>query len=260
MTGNRRKPMPTTELRLPPDAAWLAGMLDETALGLLGRVDARMGGGTVLAARWNEHRVSRDLDIFIPAPAFDAAFGEINRMQARIGTRLQPERRPNFWTNPRAGVFVIHCPMADGREIEFIRTPRLGSRDTDIEPGETVHGTTGRIKTLRTATILAGKLATRAPALAERDVYDLAFAAERAPEALTSALGQTNEAMVHEFLRRLEGVDEAPRDDKRPVTEPTWDDWRTHAPEVLRSTLTTFLSTRTATRARSLEDPPGAAR
>lgn len=145
-------------------------MLDHDNMGLLRELNARMGGGTVLAGRWNEHRLSTDLDIFLPANRFDQRFNEVNAMQAAIRLRMQPDKTPASWTNPQAGVLVLHCEMPDRRAIDLIRDLWLLQFASERDRTEVVHGTMGSVATLPTERILAGKLATRASRLAERDV------------------------------------------------------------------------------------------
>ena len=244
-TRDRRNP---NQLVLPAKARELLAMLGVEQLALLRDLDARLGGGTVLAARWGEHRLSTDLDIFIPAARFDDRFSDINAMQAAVSMRMQPGRTAPMWTNPKAGLMVIQCRMNDGRSIEFVRVPRLAPLGRGRIHPEFVHGTRNGLATLSTRRILAGKLAARAAQLAERDVYDLAYAAIHDCDNLVRALGDTNTAMVRSLRRALVNVTEAPRQEHKKVADPTWTTWRTEAPAHLRTALDEYLRSQTSTR------------
>ena len=109
-----------TEIELPACAKPLLEFLHDEDFEVLKRTGARLGGGTLLAALWNEHRESRDLDIFIPAVQFDQAFEEINHLQIRLYERANPGMPGQSWTNPKAGALVIRVATPSGT-IELIR-------------------------------------------------------------------------------------------------------------------------------------------
>ena len=130
----------TPELILPPGVADIMEALHAEDLDILHAAQARAGGGTVLAARWGAHRRSDDIDVFMPKEVFDRNFDAINAMQARICQRLLPDREPNFWTNPRAGLLVIKCPASGDRALELIRDPRLPTIETAQDRGQPIAG------------------------------------------------------------------------------------------------------------------------
>lgn len=149
-----------------------------------GRTGFALGGGTLLAARWN-HRRSTDLDIFIH-PDTELAL-------------LSKSRDPAFWKamyDAGATDIELHRDFAtptirfpDGR-IELILgrpTPRLGQYTTDVEASETT--------VLSAAQILTAKLVGRGLRPPVRDLYDVAVAdiADRA--ALTIAVNAMPDRM-----------------------------------------------------------------
>lgn len=142
-----------------------------------GRTGFALGGGTLLAARWN-HRKSTDLDVFIH-PDTELAL-------------LSQSRDPEFWKamhDAGATDIELHRDFATptirfpcGR-IELILarpTPKLGQYTTHIEASETT--------VLSAAQILTAKLIRRGLRPPVRDLYDVAVAdiADRA--ALTIAV------------------------------------------------------------------------
>ena len=147
--------------------------------------DARwaLGGGTLLAMRWGEHRLSTDLDIVVfpdqevtlwtmHAPS-NTAFEQLTAQLATTGIRPWGDLEiPNQRRYERGGQ---HIDLFEARPI-----PRGDERLA------TVNGRA--VKTLSTAQILHGKLArlSRAPV---RDLYDFASALVHDPEGLATAVG-----------------------------------------------------------------------
>ena len=147
--------------------------------------DARwaLGGGTLLAMRWSEHRLSTDLDIVVfpdqevtlwtmHAPSNTA----LERLTAQLATTgIRP------WgdlDNPNQRRYE-----RDGQHIDLFEARPV---PPDEERVATVNGRA--VKTLSTAQILHGKLARlgRAPV---RDLYDFASALVHDPDALATAVG-----------------------------------------------------------------------
>lgn len=73
-------------LNLPPSTAYLGDVLTrhEDFLKLLRWTNARIGGGTVLAIHWGNHRVSTDIDLMVPAEAFDRRKDQIRDLLRAI--------------------------------------------------------------------------------------------------------------------------------------------------------------------------------
>ena len=123
----------------------------------------KLGGGTVLAARW-EHRDSFDLDIQIH-PETERAHLERKanpelwrKMYAAGATRIDMEATPTI-------IF------GEGGRIEFVEArpiPRKGHRVERLPSGTAV--------LLASSQILAGKLIHRGTDAPVRDLYDLAVA------------------------------------------------------------------------------------
>ena len=230
--------MPPRELRLPRYARQVLERLEDQELALLGRTAAALGGGTALAARWQDHRESRDLDIFIPAARFDALFPLINNMQMAMQARLDPTIEPRQWTNHQAGVLVIRVKSPDA-DIELIRDPHRSLTRDWTHGEETVESTTRRLKTVSTIAILQRKLENRIHALAERDLYDVAWAARSERPTLDQALARCSYPKISHFESRLENLTEIParEEEHKPVVHPKWEKWRTEAPPILRQTI-----------------------
>ncbi len=135
----------------------------------------RLGGGTVLAARWR-HRDSDGLDVQVHARTERAYLGR--------------ERNPALWRKLyAAGATHIDFEAAPaikfGREgrIELLEArpiPRLGHERTVVDGAE--------VTVLVPAQILTGKLVRRGVSPPVRDLYDLAVAQRVDPEAAAVAV------------------------------------------------------------------------
>ena len=170
----------TEELRLPAPAA---ALLEKTQAILDAHVTPhtpggegwKLGGGTVLAARWH-HRESFDLDIQIH-PETERAHLELKRnpdlwrkMYAAGATRIDMEATPTIFFGK------------EGR-IEFVEArpiPREGHRAVQLPSGRAV--------LLASSQILAGKLVHRGQAAPVRDLYDLAIGRTADPKATAIAV------------------------------------------------------------------------
>ena len=172
------------ELKLPAAAAGLWAMVRDVvddAMASLGEEPARyrIGGGTILAARW-EHRESFDVDLTLPA---DTALGRLKAEQgdpSGFEARLEAlGGRPVYYPDPK----LWRVAFDDGK-----RGLDLWAHEPEIGAGEeqrTVHGRAETI--LSTVQILRGKL-ERADMRLPRDVFDMAKAVAKAPMALESAV------------------------------------------------------------------------
>ena len=167
-------------LRLPGDARrlWLATRhVVKTAFAELGAgpVEYRIGGGTILAARWG-HRESYDIDITVAEGTplrelgRDGGHGFEPAMEALGG-------RPDF--NAELNLFSV--VFGGGRLDLWARNPMpaAGHETMPVEGEPEV--------VLSTAQILRGKL-ERADMNVVRDVYDVVEAAARDPGALEAAV------------------------------------------------------------------------
>ena len=175
------------ELRIPATATDLWNDAIEPIAALFGGwgEDARwaLGGGTVLAMRWGEHRLSTDLDIVVSpdqevklwamhAPS-NTALESLTAQLETTGIRPwgdldNPSQRRYERNGQHVDLFEAHPVPRDEERVAMVN-------------GQAV-------KTLSTAQILHGKLARlrRAPV---RDLYDFASALVHDPDALAMAVG-----------------------------------------------------------------------
>ena len=172
----------------PPEAPWqplLEGAL--AALATLGsQVRWSWGGGTALALRLG-HRVSVDIDIFLP--------------DATALRALSPQRNPTVraltdrWQEP-GHYLKLELPQG---EIDFISAPLL------TEPGTLAWPYHGRDLPLETvAEVLAKKLHWRGSRILARDVFDLEAARRLDPAGLARAVAAAPEGArrVADQIRR----------------------------------------------------------
>jgi len=152
------------------------------------------GGGTVLMRRYR-HRVSRDVDIFVPDPQV-----------ARV-CDTAAERQGG----------VAHCGLrrASGlRQALFPgrrdRLRRFGALTADPTTAEILFGRTIQVET--SAEIIAKKIWYRATEFTARDLFDLALVAHREPGAL-ARIASIFQARRDALLKRLAARDAALRED-----------------------------------------------
>ena len=142
--------------------------------------DALLGGGTVLAARW-QHRVSTDLDFFMSYAEF------CDLLVAREREVIAALRQIAFGAVLRP--YHVQCVIRAGDVEVGIHTSMYGATTAD-ELSEDVAGHR-RVRTQTTAAILARKLVGRMMTqgvATVRDVYDICVAEKEDPEAMLAAL------------------------------------------------------------------------
>lgn len=127
------------------------------------------GGGTVLMRRY-QHRLSKDIDIFVPDPQ------ALNYVTPRL-SQLAEELTHHY--DEANGYIKLF--LKDG-EIDFVASPNL--TDTPYL-NEVIFGTTVRVET--SAEIVAKKFYHRGNRLLARDMFDFALVAEKEPEELLQA-------------------------------------------------------------------------
>ena len=153
-------------------------------------------GGTLLAMRWDGHRESTDIDLLIGADAVTTLWEMVDGpklagLDDRLGCRgwtLLADRR-NAWSR------VYGHETGEGR-IDLLQNeprPTTGRRLERVEGEE--------IWCLSTAQVLAGKLIGRGPAAPVRDLYDVAVAARRTPQALARALDEVETPRLAAMLK-----------------------------------------------------------
>ena len=162
----------------------------------------KLGGGTVLAARW-KHRESFDLDIQIHPHTERAHLdrkanpGLWRKMYAAGATSIDMEATPTI-------VFGVR-----GR-IEFVEarpTPRHGHRLERLPSGDAV--------LLASSQILTGKLVHRATNAPVRDLYDLAVGHRTDPEATAIAVNALTAYQVRMAVRSWERREAGYRNEAR---------------------------------------------
>jgi len=125
-----------------------------------------LGGGTVLMLRYR-HRLSRDIDIFVPDP----------QMLGYLSPRLNDKTHalaPNYVEE--AGFLKLYLPEG---EIDFVASGRLTAKAVRQEK---ILGREMLVET--SAEIAAKKVWHRAARFTARDLVDLAVVAQRDPTAL----------------------------------------------------------------------------
>ena len=183
--------------------------------------DLRLGGGTVLEARW-QHRRSTDADLFCDPHTY----AEAVRTRGR-----EIERALSEVSNTLAGEDTF---------VDQIATyARVGGVETTILPAVTlvdggsrrfVPGT--RVETLTSAEILAGKLVHRlhgAGVAVARDLYDLALAHKHDQAALRQAVSALADHQRMEVAAMLEML---PQDWLRATPESPLLDPKCKAPDL----------------------------
>ena len=158
-----------------PDGVWqdllqhAFALVDEIAQHGIQNPFWTFGGGTVLMLR-HQHRLSKDIDIFVPDPQY-LGFVSPRLSDVAEGVSDQYVEGPGF----------IKLLRAEG-EIDFVASPNLTSN-----PFEVWELLGRQIKVETSAEIVAKKLWHRGDRVTARDLFDLALVIEREPQALATA-------------------------------------------------------------------------
>ncbi len=172
-----------------------------TLLSLFGADSIVLGGGTVLAARWN-HRVSTDIDLFTNLEHYQDRVADRRETVASTLCRLLSDAADGAVEVER-GWLRIHFPEGPAALMTIPR-PTIRDPHPEIAAGTD-------IRTESTAEILARKLQSRMldlGVLTDRDLYDLLVARERDPVALRRVLTSVTDAeraAIASELRSLPG-------------------------------------------------------
>jgi hypothetical protein len=131
--------------------------------------DWSFGGGTVLMRR-HRHRLSTDIDIFLPDP----------QLIGHLSPRLNPavEALTHDYAE-QANSLKLYFPQG---EIDFVVSGSLTANPVTIER---IHGRDVNVET--SAEIIAKKVWYRGANLTARDLFDFALVAEREPGMLMDA-------------------------------------------------------------------------
>ena len=125
------------------------------------------GGGTVLMRR-HRHRVSKDVDIFVPDPQY------LGHLSPRLNDAVEALTSQYL---EQANFLKLYF---DEGEIDFVVSRPLTSKPTVVE---TLFDRKVRVET--SAEILAKKIKHRGPEFKARDILDFALVMEKEPTALT---------------------------------------------------------------------------
>ena len=143
------------------------------------------GGGTVLMLRY-QHRMSKDIDIFVPDPQY---LGFVSPRLNDIAEEISTE-----YVEGNGFVKLIR---PEG-EIDFVASPNL--TDSPFEVWQLL-GRSVRVET--SAEIVAKKMWHRGDRVSARDIFDLSLVIEREPDALI-AVSQHLVRHKTEFLAQLQ--------------------------------------------------------
>ena len=168
--------MGNVNVRDLPDGAWKD--LLPHALSLIEEIKSHgtsdpfwtLGGGTVLMFRY-QHRLSKDIDIFVPDPQYlSFVTPRLSDVAAAISDQYVEDQSS-----------YVKLIRPEG-EIDFVASPNL----TD-SPFEMWHIDGHHIRVETAAEIVAKKLWHRGDRATARDLFDLSLVIEREPEALIKA-------------------------------------------------------------------------
>ena len=159
----------------PPEGVWQEllrhafTLIDEIAQHGIENPLWTFGGGTVLMLRQG-HRLSKDIDIFVPDPQY------LGFVSPRLSDVAESVTRDYV-----EGPGYIKLLRPEG-EIDFVASPNLTQSPFDFW---LLLGRQVRVET--SAEIVAKKLWHRGDRAAARDLFDLAMVIEREPQALVCA-------------------------------------------------------------------------
>ncbi|MYD42606.1 MAG: nucleotidyl transferase AbiEii/AbiGii toxin family protein [Gammaproteobacteria bacterium] len=169
-----------------------------------------LGGGTVLASRW-EHRISTDLNFFVYGE--DLAVGSyISETSSQINIRLANVSKIN--------AHLRHFTFGY-RETEVSVFSSVRRTDTDIEDREVFTG----VLLEPTVEILAKKLVGRVIGLGEflpRDLYDFCTASRLDSDSFQSSLKVVSEGEIESISTELGGLQHAPPKNQTDILNPKY--------------------------------------
>lgn len=215
-------------IRLPESVEHLGQQIRQhrELIKLLKATRTQLGGGTVLAALWGEHRVSTDLDLMMPAAAFDEHQETIRQMLSEIPANEHSAIVDK--TTKRRIVLAARGINGLTGDIEIVRD-QLGDSMRSANPDAKGEGVWDvRLMAEATAHILAKKIDRLGRRDLERDHYDLVWAAYHDPERLKEAVkGFTTVRQLTEIARRAQKDPERVfENEEKPVREPKAPEWK----------------------------------
>jgi Nucleotidyl transferase AbiEii toxin, Type IV TA system len=160
-------------------------LIDEIAVRGIQNPFWTFGGGTVLMLRYG-HRMSKDIDIFVPDPQY---LGFVTPRLSDVAEAVSDQ----YVEGP--GYIKLLRPEG---EIDFVASPNLTA-----EPFEVWELLGRQIKVETSAEIVAKKFWHRGDRATARDLFDLALVIEREPSALAAASSFLTRHR-DEFLKQVE--------------------------------------------------------
>ena len=187
-----------------------------------GNVVGRLGGGTTLAAQWH-HRRSTDIDITVPQgtglnrydPGRDDAL--IKRMEQLGAVRVSARYRTLIFEFPNGKLDIVEMELPI----------RKGERSAVVDGKPIAVHSNGQI--------LSGKLVGRGNMNIARDVFDIAVAYRKDPEALQAAINHMEPGYREDVAYRLEASSALYRREAEAgilLVAPEWRPLLLSAPEV----------------------------
>lgn len=143
-------------------------LIDSTRIAGVTLNDWSFGGGTVLMRR-HHHRLSKDIDIFVPDPQY----------LGYLTPRLNPEAEA-LTADYAEEANSLKLRFAEG-EIDFVASGPLTHDATAVEH---LFGRDVAVET--SAEIVAKKIWHRGARFTARDIFDLAMVSEKEPESLVA--------------------------------------------------------------------------
>ena len=144
-----------------------------------------LGGGTVLMLRY-QHRLSKDIDIFVPDPQYlGFVTPRLSDVAAAVSTQYVEDQSS-----------YVKLIRPEG-EIDFVVAPNLTQSPFEVW---NIGGKTIRVETA--AEIIAKKLWHRGDSANARDLFDLSLVIEREPEQLMQA-GKFLQKNANQFMEQI---------------------------------------------------------
>lgn len=223
----------TKPLALPGNIAHLVDALtdNKTLLDLLRDTNTLVGGGSVLAAHWRNHRRSTDLDLMMPPDAFDTHQDALKQLITGIPA---DEYVQGTGGAEQTKVFSIKGVLNKQGDIEIVRDGlgRLIRRNNTASNEPTVSKL--KLAAEPKEHIIAKKF-SRILERHERDYYDIVWAAYRDPDTLVSAIGRhVHPRLLSTSASQAQGApQELFHDSEKPVLSPRAPDWKDVLAEVM---------------------------
>ena len=204
------------ELTLPSPAKALfqsvCGVLDALIRPISpGGTMGRLGGGTALAARWR-HRRSTDLDITVPV---GTGLGRYD--PGRDGRLVERMAAAGAHAHVRPRSFTFTFEHGKLNLVEMDPQFRVGHAGAEVDGVP--------MDVYANAQILCGKLHGRGNVLPERDIFDIAVAAELDAPALAAAVNHLDVDYRREIVHRIRAQADGYRSTAKTVLDPLDSRW-----------------------------------